>query len=89
MGIGRIWRDWRRGWGEADLARLREKLDDPKAWSGSVIRLTPRAYRALHRHNVEMTQSAEARAISPLTVWVEGFGVRLARRVIAPLNRPA
>jgi hypothetical protein len=70
-----------RGWNESDLASLGRKLDDPLCYSGGIVKITAREYRAWAEFNRRVTAS-DARALqSPLLAWVEGRGLYPVIRV--------
>jgi len=64
-----------RGWDEADFASLTRKLDDPAAYSGGIVKITKREYRAWAALNRSMLESRLPVLRSPLLAWVEGHGL--------------
>jgi len=79
--IDRLARRAWRGWGEADIASLTRKLDDPAFYSGGIVKITSREYRAWAELNRGMLESGLAVLRSPLLAWVEGRGLYPVIRV--------
>jgi hypothetical protein len=73
-------RSFWRGWDEKDLVCLRQKLHDPGAYRGGVLRLTEREYRALPEYNRRIMATTPGAVFHPLLVWVERRGLRQSRR---------
>jgi hypothetical protein len=69
-----------RGWNEQDLVRLGQRLDDPAAYSGGILKLTAREYRALPEFNRRVMANKPRAVFHPVLAWVEGRGLRLLRR---------
>ena len=59
--IDRLARRAWRGWGEADIASLTRKLDDPAFYSGGIVKITNREYRAWAELNRGMLLRATRR----------------------------
>jgi hypothetical protein len=57
-----IWR----GWGDADVASLTRKLDDPAAYSGGIVKISVKEYRALAELNRSIQKSKLPELRSPL-----------------------
>jgi hypothetical protein len=83
-GIDRFARQAWRGWGEADIASLTRKLDDPAAYSGGIVKITNREYRAWCALNRSMLESRLPVLRSPLLAWVEGRGLYSMIRISGP-----
>ena len=87
--IDRLARQAWRGWGEADVASLIRKLDDPAAYGGGgIVKITYREYRAWADLNRRMLESKLPVLRSPLLAWVEGRGLYPIIRVTVA-ERPA
>jgi hypothetical protein len=69
--VRQIWR----GWGEADIAILTRKLDDPTAYSGGIVKISAREHRAWGELGRRVVASKERTTRSPSLVWVEGRGL--------------
>jgi hypothetical protein len=70
-----------RGWNESDFASLCRKLDDPRCYSGGILKITGPEYRAWAALN-RIVVTKNARALhSPLLAWVEGRGLYSVVRV--------
>jgi hypothetical protein len=80
-GIDRLAGQAWRGWGEADISSLIRKLDDPAAYSGGIVKITNREYRAWAELNRRMLESNLPVLRSPLLAWVEGRGLYPVIRV--------
>ena len=79
-----------RGWNESDLASLGRKLDDPLCYSGGIVKITAREYRAWAEFNRRITAGSERPLQSPLLAWVEDRGLYPVIRVHHdPAARPA
>jgi len=76
----RRWNAVRRGWSEEDIEVLERRLNDPTAYSGGIVKLTKRQFRALEERNRRIAQSERTLRISSLLVWVEGRGLFSAVR---------
>ena len=77
-------RSFWRGWDEQDLVRLGEKLYDPAAYRGGVLRITEREYRALPEYNRRVLATTPGAVSHPLLVWVGRRGLRRSRRAGKP-----
>jgi hypothetical protein len=64
-----------RGWDERDLASLRDKLEDPRAYRDGMLLLIVREYRALSEHNRQVVAVNPRALTSPLMIWVQGKGL--------------
>lgn len=64
-----------RGWDEQDIVRLSQRPHDPAAYSGGILKITEREYRALPERNRRVVASKGRVTVSPLLVWVEGRGL--------------
>jgi hypothetical protein len=85
MGIRRIIaeRDFRAivaRWGEQDIISLSQRLYDPDAYSGGILKITKREYRALPELNRRVTATTPNAMLYPFNAWVEGRGLHHARR---------
>ena len=69
-----------RGWGERDIISLSQRLYDPGAYSGGILKITKREYRALPELNRRVMASTPNALLYPFYAWVEGRGVRHAQR---------
>ena len=79
-----------RGWNESDLSSLGRKLDDPLCYSGGIVKITTREYRAWAEFNRRITAGSERPLQSPLLAWVEDRGLYPVIRVHHdPAARPA
>ena len=79
-----------RGWNESDLSSLGRKLDDPLCYSGGIVKITAREYRAWAEFNRRVTAGSERPLQAPLLAWVEGRGLQPMIRVQhGPAARPA
>lgn len=76
----RIAREFLQGWDERDVTSLSEKLYDPTAYSGGVLKITKREYRALPELNRRVMATTPKAMLFPFHAWVEGRGLRRARR---------
>lgn len=73
--------NWRRGFDENDLGRLRNKLYDPAAFSGGILPMTRRELNALPEINEFVMESAQGRAmLYEFLANIEGKGLRFLRR---------
>jgi len=84
----RRWNAVRRGWSEDDIELLEKRLDDPAAYSGGIVKMTKRQFRALEERNRRIAQTERALKISPLLVWVEGRGLFAAVRTDVAILAP-
>ena len=69
-----------RGWNEQDIVRLSQRLDDPAAYSGGILKVTEREYRALPEFNRRVIANKPRAVFHPVLAWIEGRGLRLLRR---------
>ena len=81
------WRRWSevarsycRGWDEGDIESLQERMADPTSYSGGILKLSMRQFRALQERNRRIDQRKRAATASPLLVWIEGRGLISAVR---------
>jgi hypothetical protein len=81
------WRRWSevarscfRGWDEGDIAALQERMNDPTAYNGGILKLSERQFRALQERNRRIGQRKRAATASPLLVWIERRGLISAIR---------
>jgi hypothetical protein len=77
-------RSFWRGWDEQDIVRLGEKLYDPAAYRGGVLRITEREYRALPEYNRRILATTPGAVSHPLLVWVGRRGLRQSHRAGKP-----
>jgi hypothetical protein len=77
-----------RGWDEGDIASLARKLDDPAAYSGGIVKITKREYRAWAVLNRSILESKQPVSRAPLLAWVDGGGLYPMTRVTVA-ERPA
>jgi hypothetical protein len=68
-----------RGWNEQDIVRLGQRLDDPAAYGGGVLKLTEREYRALPEFNRRVIAATPGAVFHSVLAWVERRGLRLLR----------
>jgi hypothetical protein len=66
--------------GEQDILSLSQRLYDPAAYSGGIIKITKREYRALPELNRRVMASTPSAILYPIHAWVEVRGVRHAER---------
>jgi hypothetical protein len=74
--LGRVVRDWWRGWSDRDAHSLNERLYDYRCFKDGMLKVTVREFRALP----ELNRRAAARenpavTISIILLWVEGRGL--------------
>ena len=69
-----------RGWGERDIISLSQRLYDPGAYSGGILKITKREYRALPELNRRVMANTSNAILYPFHAWVEGRGLRHSRR---------
>ncbi|MGA2288470.1 hypothetical protein [Bradyrhizobium sp.] len=74
--LGRILGDWLRGWSEKDCGRLSQRLYDPAAYSGGILRITKREARALPELNRRALEGSDRAMLYPFLAWVEGRGLQ-------------
>ena len=68
------------GYRERDVVSLGQRLYDPAASSGGVLKLTARECRALPELNRRTTESMPKAILYPFVAWVEGRGLRPLRK---------
>ena len=68
------------GWDERDVISLSQRLYDPVAFSGGIIRITRRECRALPELNRRVMASTKGALLYPFLAWVEGRGLYPLRR---------
>ena len=78
--LRRIARDLLRGWSEQDFLSLSERLYDPAAYSGGMIKIKKREYCALSELNRRVMASDPKAILYPIHAWVEGRGICCAYR---------
>jgi hypothetical protein len=76
----RHWNGFWRGWDERDVVSLSRRLYDPAAFSGGILKITKREYRALAVYNRRFIASRKGALLYPFLAWVEGNGLRPLRR---------
>jgi hypothetical protein len=69
-----------RGWNEQDLVRLGQSLSSPAAYSGGILKLSEREYRAWPEYNRRVIAATPGAVWHPVLAWVEGRGLRPLRR---------
>ena len=73
-------RTYWRGWNEQDIVRLSQRLFDPAAYSGGILKLTEREYRAWPEFNRRVIATTPGAVWHPVLAWVGRRGLRLLRR---------
>ena len=76
----RHWNGFWRGWDERDIVSLSRRLYEPAAFSGGIIKITKREYRALAVYNRRFITSRKGALLCPFLAWVDGYGLRPLRR---------
>jgi hypothetical protein len=69
-----------RGFDEQDIVRLGQRLDDTAAYSGGILKLTEREYRAWPEYNRRIVATRPDAILHPVLAWVERRGLRRLRR---------
>jgi hypothetical protein len=72
-------RSYWRGWDEQDIVRLGQRLDDPAAYGGGVLKLTAREYRAIPEFNRRVFAATPGAVFHSVLAWIERRGLRLLR----------
>ena len=62
-------------WGELDIASLSRKLDNAHYYSGGIISITLKEYRAWPEFNRRIVAGNKGVLRSPLLAWVGGRGL--------------
>jgi hypothetical protein len=75
IGLSRDTRDWWRGWTEADVDSLSQKLDDSLYYSGGIVKITIAEYRAWPELNSRLRAQSDKVVRSPVMAWAEGKGL--------------
>ena len=78
--LRRIAWEFLRGWGEQDIISLSQRLYDPVAYSGGILKIAKREYRALPELNRRVMANTPNAMLYPFHAWVEGRGLRHSRR---------
>ena len=69
-----------RGWNEQDIIRLSHSLFDPAAYSGGILKITAREYRAWPEFNRRAIATTPGAIFHPVLAWVERRGLHRLRR---------
>jgi hypothetical protein len=92
MDFRRAWevaRQYRPFWGELDVASLSRKLDNPHYYSGGIISITVKEYRAWPELNRRIMAGNKRALRSALLAWVAGRGLYPVIRMHGQVARPS